>query len=130
MMFLNKRLLVGGVLVFLAVAYLAYFSLQGSTVYYFTVSEIKEQGDSIYDQNVRVAGKVSPDSFGWEVEKLGLRFMITDGQQSLLVVYKDVVPDAFRVGGDVVVEGKLGPDGIFQAGRLLVRCPSKYVPES
>jgi len=123
-------LLIGGLLVCLAVAYLTYFGLQGSTSYYLTVSEIKQQGDSICDQNVRVAGKVSPGSVDWELKGLVLGFTITDGPQSLLVVYKGVVPDAFSAGGDVVVEGKLRADGIFQARKLLVRCPSKYIPES
>ena len=130
MLLKRKRLLIGGLLVCLALAYLVYFGLQGSTVYYLTVSEIKRQGDSIYDQNVRVAGKVAPGSVAWEAKRSVLRFTITDGQQSLPVVYEGIVPDAFRVGGDVVVEGKLGLDGIFQAKRLLVRCPSKYIPES
>jgi len=126
----RRRLLIGGLLVCLAVAYLSYSGLQGSTIYYFTVSEIKQQGDSIHDQNVRVAGEVSPGSVDRESKGLVLSFTVTDGPQSLLVVYEGVVPDAFIAGGDVVVEGKLGADDIFQARRLLVKCPSKYVPES
>ena len=119
-------MLIAGLLLCLA---LACTGLQGCT-YYHTISEIKQQGDSAYGQDVRVAGTVAADSVQRDAVQLILRFTIDDGQQDLPVVYEGIVPDAFSAGGDVVVEGELGPDGVFQASELLVRCPSKYEPES
>jgi cytochrome c-type biogenesis protein CcmE len=39
------------------------------------------------------------------------------------------VPDIFGEEVQVVVEGKVGPDGTFQASTLLAKCPSKFESE-
>ncbi len=127
----KKRFLIGGIIVFLAIGYLGYMGFVSSATYYYTVSELTEQGSSIYDENVRVNGEVAPGSVEQEAQGTILRFTIIDieGEESLPVVYQGIVPDAFKVGNDVVVEGHLDSSGIFQAHSILVKCPSKYVPK-
>ena len=46
--------------------------------------------------------------------------------QMPVVVNRLDVSDLFKDGAMVVVEGKMGPDGIFQADQLLAKCPTKY----
>jgi cytochrome c-type biogenesis protein CcmE len=62
----------------------------------------------------------------------GLRFKLRDvkGTTSVPVVYKGSVPDLFRSGRDVVVDGKL-QGGVFVAvpNTLVTKCPSKYQPK-
>ena len=62
----------------------------------------------------------------------GLRFKLRDvkGSTSVPVVYKGSVPDLFRSGRDVVVDGKL-QGGVFVAvpNTLVTKCPSKYQPK-
>jgi len=41
------------------------------------------------------------------------------------VVYRGSVPDLFRTGRDVSVEGSL-QNGVFVADKLVTKCPSKY----
>jgi cytochrome c-type biogenesis protein CcmE len=43
------------------------------------------------------------------------------------VRYTGVVPDTFKNGAEVVVKGRLGPDG-FQVDPdgIMAKCPSKY----
>ncbi len=125
----KKRFLIGGIIVFLAIGYLGYMGFQGSATYYYTVSELTEQGSSIYGENVRVNGQVAPGSVEQELGSLILRFTLIDGEESLPVVYQGVVPDAFKVGNEVVVEGHLNSASIFSANTILVKCPSKYVPK-
>ena len=127
---MTKRFLIGGAIVFLAIGYLGYMGFQSSATYYYTVSEFMEQGDSIYGENIRVNGQVASGSVEQESAGLILRFTIIDvaGEESLPVVYQGVVPDSFKVGNEVVVEGHLDSDGIFQAHTLMPKCPSKYVP--
>jgi len=127
----KKRFLIGGFIVFLAIGYLGFMGFQSSVTYYYTVSELKEQGDSIHGENVRVNGQVAPGSLQQESAGQILKFTIIDaeGEGSLPVVYQGVVPDAFKVGNEVVAEGYLNSGGIFQAHTLMVKCPSKYVPE-
>ncbi len=115
---------------FLAIGYLGFIGFQSSATYYYEVSEFMEQGSSIYGENVRVNGPVAPGSVEQEAQGTILRFTITDVEveQNLPVVYRGVVPDTFKVGNEVVVEGYLNSDGIFQANTLVAKCPSKYVP--
>ncbi len=124
----KRKFLIGGIIIFLAIGYLGYVGFMSSATYYYTVSELMEQRGSIYGETVRVNGQVAPGSLEQDVVGRTLRFTITDGEASLPVFYQGVVPDSFRVGGDVVIEGHLNSGGIFQAHTLMPKCPSKYVP--
>jgi cytochrome c-type biogenesis protein CcmE len=52
------------------------------------------------------------------------------GTATVPVVYRGSVPDLFRPGRDIVVEGRL-QNGVFVAlpGSLVTKCPSKYAPK-
>ncbi len=125
----KKGFLFGGIIVFIAIGYLGFMGFQSSSTYYYTVSELMERVSSIYDQNVRVNGWVSPGSVEQEPGSRTLRFTMTEGERSLPVVYHGVVPDAFKVGSEVIVEGYLNSDGVLQSDTILTKCPSKYVPK-
>ena len=62
----------------------------------------------------------------------GLRFRLRDveGTATVRVLYRGSVPDLFRKGRDVVVEGRLR-NGVFVAvpNTLVTKCPSKYAPK-
>lgn len=74
----------------------------------------------------RVVGTPSGDAHA-----AGLRFTLRDvqGSATVPVLYRGTVPDLFRRGRDVVVQGRLR-DGVFVAvpGSLMTKCPSKYSP--
>ena len=125
----QRKFLISGFIIFLAIGYLGFIGFQSSAIYYFTVSELAEQESAIHDQNVRVYGQVAPGSVEQEAAGNLLSFTIVHEEENLPVLYQGIVPDSFRAGGDIVVEGKLNPDGIFQAHTLMPKCPSKYVPQ-
>ena len=60
----------------------------------------------------------------------GMRFTLRDrtGTATVPVVYRGAVPDMFRRGREVAVQGTLR-NGVFVAKRdtLVTKCPSKYV---
>ena len=64
----------------------------------------------------------------------GLRFKLRDigGKARALVSvrYMGSVPDLFKVGRHIVVDGRL-QQGIFAAepGSMITKCPSKYAPK-
>jgi len=126
---MGKKFLIGGITVFLAIGYLVFMGFQDSTTYYYTVSELMEQGSSIYDENVRVKGQVAPGSVEQEAAGRILRFTIIDGEESLSVTYQGAVPDTFKAGAEVVIEGQFNSNGIFQAHTLMPKCPSRYEPQ-
>ena len=80
-----------------------------------------------HDGRVAVAGKVVGSPSGSARGPGGLRFTIrdVDGTASVPVVYRGSVPDLFRTGRDVSVEGSLR-NGVFVADKLVTKCPSKY----
>ena len=127
-MLVKRKFLIGGLIVFLAISYLGYMGFKSSATYYYTVSELMEQGSLAYGENLRVNGQVVPGSIETESGGLILRFAITETGESLPVVYQGVVPDTFKVGSGVVVEGNLDSSGIFHANTMMTKCPSKYVP--
>jgi len=125
----RKKFLIGGIIIFIAVGYLGYTGFQGSATYYYSVSEFAEQENSAYGETIRVNGQVVPGSVDQEAGISTLSFAISEGGKSLPVAYQGVVPDGFKVGNEVVVEGSMNSDGIFQAHNIMVKCPSKYVPK-
>jgi cytochrome c-type biogenesis protein CcmE len=80
---------------------------------------------------VSLMGKVVGEPHG-DAHAAGLRFRLRDveGQTAVPVVYSGSVPDLFRTGRDVVVDGTLR-NGVFVAvpGTLVTKCPSKYSPK-
>ena len=120
------RFLVGGIIITGVILLLLFTGLRSSSVYYWTVGELKSQGPSMYGERVRVAGLVDRDTVDWAVGSTTLRFDMVEGDETLPVAYKGLVPDAFAQNESVVVEGKYSPDGVFLADTLVVQCPSKY----
>ncbi len=126
----RKKFLIGGIILFIALGYLGYTGFVSSATYYYEVSEFLEQESTLYDQNVRINGTVVPGSIEQESQGLVLRFTIKDVEQeaTLPIIYHGAVPDTFKAGNDVVVEGKYTTEGIFEADTILTKCASKYAP--
>jgi len=117
--------IIGGLVILAAVIYLVYANTQANAVYYLTVSELKSCTICM-TQSVRVAGVVQQGSIVRDDQKQLVSFTITQGRQQLAVTYSGVVPDIFRPGIEVVVEGHYTGHGPFQAQNLLAKCPSKF----
>ena len=142
------RLAIGIVLVGAALSYLVYAGTKDNLVYYYEVDEVQAAAAST-DGRIRVSGDVVEGSIVKDEETREIRFSIRstkgesedgypaqgEGQtdaargsaaESVPVVYAGTVPDIFREGIQVVVEGKMASDGTFEAETLLAKCPSKY----
>ncbi len=120
----STKYLIGGVLFAVAVAYLIFSAAQGAGVYYHTISEVK--AGAAGSGQVRVVGKVVGGTIDYDAKTMQLRFTMADGAESLPVVYKGVLPDAFVADADVIVEGRYLAGQPFEAKVLLTKCPSKY----
>jgi cytochrome c-type biogenesis protein CcmE len=117
--------ILGGLAILGAVIYLVYANTQANAVYYFTVSELNHCS-ICSSQSVRVAGNVQAGTIVRNDQLQQIHFVITDGGHTLPVVYSGIVPDIFRPGITVVVEGHYTGQGPFQAQTLLAKCPSKF----
>jgi len=110
-----------GAVVAACVGYLIYSASGGATEYYMTVSELQAHATA---GDVRVAGVVQDDV--QKSDGLHVTFTEKDGTASMPVQYTGTLPDIFKPGITVVVEGKLGGDGVFHARTLLAKCPSRF----
>jgi cytochrome c-type biogenesis protein CcmE len=99
------------------------WALAGSTAYYKTPAELAA-GKVGPGEKVRVAGKVVAGTVAHRGPETD--FTITDGKTELPVTTRDVLPDTFGPGIEVVAEGGIAPGGIFSASTVLAKCPSKF----
>ncbi len=113
-----------GLVVVTCVAYLVYAATSSSAEYYQTIPEVKAHPAA---GSVRVMGVVED---GFRRDGSQLSFTATDGKSALPVAYSGTVPDLFQPGMQVVVEGRVGGDGVFHATTLLTKCPSRFTAKS
>lgn len=125
----HVKLSVGVVVIVISIAYLIFSGATGSTMYFLTVPEVQQKLTSLKGEPIRVSGKVTADPIDWDLRNLSLGFVIGDDQARIPVRYKGVKPDMFQKGVDVIVEGRIGHDGVLAASVLMTSCPSKYQDE-
>ena len=127
----HMKVAIGMTVIVAAVAYLLLSGTTASTVYFLTVPEVQQQLSALQQTShpIRVAGPVTADPIQWDVRHLSLTFHIGAGEARLPVQYKGVKPDMFQAGVNVIVEGRIGRDGILMASILMTSCPSKYQDE-
>ena len=108
--------------------FLLYTSIAGGGNPSLAPSELRGRTGEVQLAGV-VVGPVTGDAHAG-----GLRFRLKDigkGASSTVAVrYAGSVPDLFKVGRHVVVDGELR-QGTFVAvpGSLITKCPSKYAPK-
>lgn len=116
--------IIAGVAIAGAILYLVLANTGKSAQYYMTVSELRAC-TSCGSQTVRLAGVVATDGLTRDNARQIIHFTVKDGGGTLPVEYGGVVPDVFKPGIQVVVEGHL-TNGLFKASSLLAKCPSKF----
>ena len=80
-------------------------------------------------ERVALSGKVVGKVVRRE-RRVEFRLRDVKGTKSVPVVYTGSVPDLFRSGRDIHLEGRLR-NGVFvgEPDTLVTKCPSKYAPE-
>jgi cytochrome c-type biogenesis protein CcmE len=118
------RLVVCVAIVVAALGWVAVRGLTGSFVYYLTPTDVRVDHQAQVDQRVRLGGYVVPGT----VHRRGgtLSFVVTDETTRMSVLSTGPVPQMFRAGQGVVLEGALGKDGRFHSDTLLVKHDGTY----
>jgi len=107
-------------------AWLAVTGISEGKTYYITVAELQGMQDKAVDRRLRVAGDVEPGSI---VRSAGrVEFMLRQEGRRQKIVYtgRDPLPDTFKDNANAMADGKLGPDGVFEAKKIQAKCASKY----
>lgn len=109
--------------------FLVYNALAGEGQLLVTVAQLRANKDGAAAKSVTLTGQVVGPVRGQATAGSPKRFRLRDdaSQQMVLVRYVGSVPDAFRVGRNVLVQGRLA-GGVFAAKQdsLVAKCPSKY----
>lgn len=122
----SHKILIGTLVIVAAVGYLIISGFKGNTGYQKTITELVTGNQDLKGQYLLVEGTLVPSSDQWDGEKIELRFEVTDGQNTMPVVYNGVKPDNFDYpDAQLILEGYY-EDGIFKAESVVTRCPSKY----
>lgn len=128
----NGRFMVGLVGVAAVVTYLIWTGVSETMVYYMTPVELVERVEedpSFHDVGVKVGGQVVPGTYSRVEGELLHVFTVrdlVDESTTFVVEYRDALPDTFTEDVEVVIEGKLREDGVFEATTLLTKCGSRY----
>ena len=124
---MNRKWVLAGVGAILAVfAWLMFGGLEKNVVFFLTPQELLAKGDAGVDVPVRLGGQVKPGSMTWDAKTLDLRFTVTDGAREVQVHSTGAPPQMFRDGMGVIVEGRYGSGGVFEATSLMVKHSNEY----
>ncbi len=122
----QRKVIIAVALLAMAVGFLAFNAFQGASVYYFTVDEALA-GRVQEGATVRISGKLLPDSFYRETEGTVAHFSLVEDSSVLQATYDGILPELFfNEHSDIVLEGSLNQDGIFNSDTIIVKCPTKY----
>lgn len=128
----GRKFLLGAVAIVSSVAVLIAEGVKETGVYFLTPAELsaKTAADPTFVENVgfKVGAKVVPGSIRRDVNGKTIDFQVSDGIKTYPVTYHGLVPDTFTDANDieVVVEGRLGRDGVIRASDVLAKCGSRY----
>ena len=101
-------------------------SLRENISFYYTPTEVAT-GKISRGVQTRFGGVVKPESID-RLHGLEIRFILTDYEHDVPVVYTGVLPDLFKEGQGVVVTGFIEANGTLKAVELLAKHDENYLP--
>jgi len=125
----HKRLamIAGGLAALGVAAAFVLAAFRENLVFFFTPSQVAAN-EVPRGQAFRIGGLVVPGSVRRQPGDVSVQFVVTDTAKDVTVVYRGLLPDLFREGKGVVTQGKIGPDGVFQASEVLAKHDENYMP--
>ena len=124
----QKRLaVIGGLGAVLVLATtLILFALRDQIVFFYSPTEIQTKAVAA-GTPVRLGGLVKEGS--WVRAGESNDFVVTDGTTELTTHYQGILPDLFKEGQGVVVEGAMTTGGTFSATNVLAKHDENYMPK-
>ena len=117
-----------------AFTFLMWTTLQNGTEYFKHVDEVVADRQAWEGKPLQLHGYVIPGSILQRPNTLDYRFKVQNNPiragepgNVLSVTYSGIVPDTFKGEAEVVLHGKLGPEGFStDPNGVIAKCPSKY----
>ena len=108
-------------------AYLVASAFKNNLVFFFSPTQVAAK-EAPVNRTFRIGGLVEDGTLKRDNDGLTVRFTVTDTAASIPVVYKGILPDLFKEGRGCVAQGRIGPDGVFQADEVLAKHDENYMP--
>ena len=103
-------------------------ALNDKVVFFYSPSEL-ELSKISGKETIRIGGIVLKDSVKFFKNAMHVSFVITDNKKNITVNYEGILPDLFREGQGVVVEGMIKEkESVFLAKRVLAKHDENYMP--
>lgn len=110
---------------------LLWSTLRDGTEYYKHVDEVMASPQQWEGKQLQLHGFVVPGSILEKRDSLEFKFKVQNKGSVVDAVYTGVVPDTFKDEAEVVLKGRLEPDGFHtEANGVMAKCPSKYNPDT
>jgi cytochrome c-type biogenesis protein CcmE len=106
---------------------LAMWGLKDRAAYFYTPADVAA-GKASAGKGMRLGGMVERGSVRRDGDGVTTRFIVEDGEASVPVTYRGILPDLFREGSGVVAEGQLVADRSFVADNILAKHDERYMP--
>tara|TARA_B100001741_G_scaffold309068_1_gene306163 strand:+ start:179 stop:613 length:435 start_codon:yes stop_codon:yes gene_type:complete len=115
------------ILVFTITTFLILNALKDSIVFFYSPTETLEKFKYKENQNkIRIGGLVVKNSL-YQNNSI-VKFEVTDQKNKINVTYDGILPDLFREGQGVVIEGYF-KKGLLQATEILAKHDENYMPK-
>ncbi|HXP29908.1 MAG TPA: cytochrome c maturation protein CcmE [Stellaceae bacterium] len=120
-------IVLGGLATLGVVSTLVLNALSDNLVFFYSPTELQQKAIP-EGRRVRIGGLVENHSVIHEADGKTIDFRVTDGANQVAVTYDGGLPDLFREGQGVVVEGALAQGGVFRAASVLAKHDERYMP--
>ena len=115
------------ILVFTITTFLVLNALKDSIVFFYSPTETLEKFKYKENQNkIRIGGLVVKNSL-YQNNSI-VKFEVTDQKNKINVTYDGILPDLFREGQGVVIEGYF-KKGLLQATEIFAKHDENYMPK-
>jgi cytochrome c-type biogenesis protein CcmE len=106
---------------------LVLLAFQQNLLYFYSPLQVKN-GEAPTSRTFRIGGLVVNGSVRRDQQSLAVEFNLTDTVESITVTYSGILPDLFREGQGIIANGRLNPNGIFEAEEVLAKHDENYMP--
>ncbi|MGH8738111.1 MAG: cytochrome c maturation protein CcmE [Burkholderiales bacterium] len=102
-------------------------AFRSNLVFFYSPTQVADK-EAPLNKTFRLGGLVEQGSLKRLPDGVTVSFVVTDTGKSIPVRYRGILPDLFKEGKGVVAQGKLEPDGTFQAQEVLAKHDENYMP--
>jgi cytochrome c-type biogenesis protein CcmE len=126
----RKRRMVGIIVILTGVglaAAIAFYSLGQNMLFFVSPSDIHAQNLPL-GREFRLGGLVVPGSVDRAKDGLAVSFEVSDGAESVEIIFDGILPDLFTEGQGIIARGELQSHDLFVAHEVLAKHDENYMP--